>query len=319
MNGFKFIDLFAGLGGFRLALESFGGECVFSSEIDPHAQKVYHMNFNELPHGDITTIKESDIPEHDVLCAGFPCQAFSVSGKRLGFEDARGTLFFDVARIVKHRKPKIVFLENVKNFASHDNGRTFFLVKNTLEDLGYNVFAKVLCSSDYGVPQSRERIYIIAFREDLGISHFQFPEKRNEVVVVKDILLNLKKEEIEKLTITRDDINFYRDESLLKNKQRPFQIGKINKGGQGERIYSVHAQGITLSAHGGGAAAKTGAYLVNGIVRKLHPKECLSLQGFPDNYLLSPNFNISYKQLGNSVSMPVLRIIFEQVLKVLDQ
>jgi DNA (cytosine-5)-methyltransferase 1 len=311
---FKFIDLFAGLGGFRVALSSFGGECVFSSEIDSNAQKVYAMNFNETPAGDITKINENIIPDHDVLCAGFPCQAFSVSGKRLGFEDARGTLFFDVARIVKAKKPKILFLENVKNFVTHDAGKTFSVVKNTLEDLGYNVFHQVLCSSDYGVPQSRERIYIMAFRSDLNVRDFKFPKPMQNFITVKDILIPLAANEIQKLQIVRDDISFYRDENAVTKISRPFQIGKINKGGQGERIYSIHAQGITLSAHGGGAAAKTGAYLVNGIIRKLHPLECLKMQGFPSDYQLLANSNISYKQLGNSVSVPVLKEIFKEVV-----
>jgi DNA (cytosine-5)-methyltransferase 1 len=315
VNHFKFIDLFAGLGGFRIALETFGGNCVFSSEIDENAKKVYELNFNDVPYGDITQKNENEIPEHDVLCAGFPCQAFSVSGKRLGFEDARGTLFFDVARIIKSKKPKVIFLENVKNFVSHDEGKTFLVIKNTLEELGYNLFYRVLCSSDYKVPQSRERIYIIGFRADLKITNFSFPLPSNKFKTVKDILIKLKPAEINKLEINRPDIHFYRTEDELKNISRPFQIGKINKGGQGERIYSIHAQGITLSAHGGGAAAKTGAYLVDGVIRKLHPKECLAMQGFPSNYKLLSSDNISYKQLGNSVSVPVLKSIFEEILK----
>ena len=135
LKGFKFIDLFAGLGGFRLALESLGAKCVYSSEWDIHAQKVYEMNFGEIPDGDITKINEKNIPDHDILCAGFPCQAFSISGKRMGFEDSRGTLFFDVARIVREKKPKVVFLENVRNFASHDGGRTLDIVKSTMLEL----------------------------------------------------------------------------------------------------------------------------------------------------------------------------------------
>ena len=161
MNNLRFIDLFAGIGGFRLGLESLGIECVYTSEWNKRAQEVYKMNFNETPDGDITKVKESDIPPHDILCGGFPCQAFSVAGKRLGFNDTRGTLFFDVARIVKYHRPSVVFLENVKNFLGHDSGRTMQTVKATLEDLGYSVSFKVLRSSDYGVPQARERVFII--------------------------------------------------------------------------------------------------------------------------------------------------------------
>lgn len=159
LSGFTFIDLFAGIGGFRIALSSFGAECVFSSEWDSWAQKVYFDNFGDKPHGDITQINEKSIPDHDILCAGFPCQAFSISGKQRGFEDSRGTLFFDVARIVKEKKPKVVFMENVKNFAVHDGGNTLRVVRNTMLELGYTFAAKVVSATDFNVPQKRERIY----------------------------------------------------------------------------------------------------------------------------------------------------------------
>lgn len=152
LKNYKFIDLFAGLGGFRLALESLGAKCVYSNEWDPHAQKVYADNFGHIPEGDITKVDEKTIPNHDILCAGFPCQAFSISGKQRGFEDSRGTLFFDVARIVKEKKPKIVFMENVKNFATHDGGKTLSVVKSTMEELGYTFYQKVLNSVTYGMP-----------------------------------------------------------------------------------------------------------------------------------------------------------------------
>lgn len=160
---YKAIDLFAGIGGIRLGFANAfkdNIEFVFSSEIDKYAQQTYTANFGETPHGDITKINEKDIPSHDILLAGFPCQAFSIAGKRLGFEDIRGTLFFEVARIIKYHKPKIVFLENVKGFVNHDNGNTFKVVKETLQDLGYKVYAKVLNAKDFGIPQNRERIYI---------------------------------------------------------------------------------------------------------------------------------------------------------------
>lgn len=307
---FTFIDLFAGIGGFRIALESFGGTCVFSSEWDRNSQKVYEDNFDELPHGDITKIKEVEIPEHDVLCAGFPCQAFSVSGKRLGFSDTRGTLFFDIARIVKYHRPKIIFLENVKNFTRHDGGKTLLVVLNTLKELGYTTFYKVLRSSDYGVPQARERIYIIGFRQDLSVQHFEFPPAIQQVQVVKDIL---ESEPVnENICINRKDIKIYGDEKNVKDPRRPLQIGTINKGGQGERIYSIYAAGITLSAYGGGAASKTGAYLINGKVRKLTPRECARMQGFPESFIL-PNNYVAYKQFGDSVSVPVIKTLFKNI------
>jgi len=175
----KFIDLFAGIGGFRIALESFGLECVYSNEWDKQAQLTYNTNFGEIPDDDITKVDEKLIRKHSILCGGFPCQAFSISGKRLGFSDTRGTLFFDVARIVKHHKPEVLFLENVKNFEKHDNGKTLETVLNTLKELDYEVFYKVLNAGDYGLPTTRERIYIIGFRKDLGIKDFKFPSPLN--------------------------------------------------------------------------------------------------------------------------------------------
>lgn len=313
-NSFKFIDLFAGIGGFHLALSAYGGKCEFASEWDKDAQEAYHANFGLFPQGDITLINEKDVPYHDVLTAGFPCQAFSISGKQNGFNDTRGTLFFDVARIVKLHRPSMVFLENVKNFARHDSGKTLSVVVNTLTELGYNVFYKVLKSSYFGVPQARERIYFVCLRKDLVNSDkFEFPEpiESNSPITVKDILeKNVSKD----FHILRDDIEFYRDPKEVKCKYSPLQIGKLNKGGQGERIYSIHSSGITLSAYGGGAAAKTGAYLVGKVVRKLTPKECLRMQGFPSDFILPSSKNASYRLLGNSVSVPVISAIFKEVL-----
>ncbi len=311
---FSFIDLFAGIGGFRLALEDFGGTCVFSSEWDGNSQNVYLKNFGELPHGDITKIKEKEIPEHDVLCAGFPCQAFSISGKRLGFKDIRGTLFFDVARIAKEHQPDILFLENVKNFARHEDGNTLKIILNVLDDIGYKPFFQILKSSDYEVPQARERIYIIAFRKDLGIEDFKFPTPVDKIKTVEDIL---EDERIVSMGcyINRPDIKIYGNERKVIDPRKPLQIGKINNGGQGERIYSTFASGITLSAYGGGAASKTGAYLVNGKVRKLTPRECARMQGFPEDFILPENCNIAYKQFGDSVSVPVLKAIFAKIIE----
>jgi len=309
--GYTFIDLFAGIGGFRLALEELGGNCVFSSEWDRRSQSTYFKNFGEVPFGDITKISAEEIPEHDVLCAGFPCQAFSISGKRQGFSDTRGTLFFEIARIVKHHKPKVLFLENVKNFARHDGGKTLDVVLKTLDELGYRVNYRVLRSSDYGVPQARERIYFVAFRKDLKTNEFVFPIPIKRHKVVEDIL------EPEPVAlenyIKRKDMKVSKKREVL-DPRRPKQIGTINKGGQGERIYSIEAAGITLSAHGGGAASKTGAYYINGKVRKLTPRECARMQGFPESYVLPDTRAMAYKQYGDSVSVPVLRAIFEQTL-----
>ena len=249
LTGLKFIDLFAGLGGFRLALESFGAECVYSNEWDKYAQEVYQMNFGDMPEGDITLVDENSIPEHDILCAGFPCQAFSISGKQKGFEDSRGTLFFDVARIVKTKNPKVVFMENVKNFASHDNGNTLKVVRNTMIDLGYDFYSDVLNSLDFGIPQKRERIYMICFRKDLNIKNFSFPKPFNLSTFVEDLLL--PDEDVSNLIINRSDLEL-RDIEIKENSNKTIRIGTVGKGGQGERIYSPKGIAITLSAYGGG-------------------------------------------------------------------
>ena len=316
---YKFIDLFAGIGGFHLALSSFNAECVFASEWDIAAAKVYENNFGIKPFGDITQISEQDIPEHDILCGGFPCQAFSVSGKQKGFKDTRGTLFFDIARIVKFHKPKILFLENVKNLERHDNGKTLKVIIGTLNDLGYDAFHKVLNASDYGLPQNRERIFIVCFRNDLQVKKFEFPKPNKKNTSLYHIIEENPKAKV----ILRNDISIYKDfnpqinifgEEELPNK--PIQIGKVNKGGQGERIYSPYGHACTLSAYGGGAGSKTGIYYINGILRKLSIRECARVQGFPDDFILDDNQGQAYKQFGNSVAVNVLKEILNKIVKV---
>jgi len=311
LSGFRFIDLFAGLGGFRIALESLGAECVYSSERDKHVREVYIENFGDIPDGDITEVDENNIPEHDILCAGFPCQAFSISGKQLGFEDSRGTLFFDVARIVKAKRPKIIFMENVKNFASHDNGKTLLVVKSIMKDLGYKFYQKVLNAADYGIPQKRERIYMVCFREDLNIRSFNFPKPFILKKYVEDFLLS-DESEVEYLYVERPDTFFNGVEDNQYSK-KPIRLGIVNKGGQGERIYSTKGIAITLSANGGGIFAKTGGYLINGKTRKLHPRECARLMGFPESYKISKSPNQAYKQFGNSVVIDVLQLIAQEI------
>jgi len=313
---FTFIDLFAGIGGFRIGLEMNGGECVFSSEWDTNSQSTYSANFGSFPAGDIRKIDEKTVPAHNILCAGFPCQAFSISGKKMGFEDTRGTLFFEVARIAKQTRPDVLFLENVKNFANHDNGKTLATILTTLEDLGYKTFHKILRSSDYGVPQARERIYIVAFHKRTKVKEFNFPEKSERTVVVRDIL---EKEPKSAKVIERNDIFFAegKDDSLRLRK--PNKLGIINKGGQGERIYSINSAGITLSAYGGGAASKTGAYLVGKNIRKLSPRECARMQGFPDDFEIPVSINLAQKQFGDSVSVPVIQSIGNKIVEALIQ
>lgn len=320
----KFIDLFAGIGGFHIAVNRvFKSECVFSSEWDKFASDVYEANFGHRPSGDITQIQSEEIPSHDILCGGFPCQAFSISGKQHGFEDTRGTLFFDVARIVKHHKPKVIFLENVKNLLRHDGGETFGKIKSVLIELGYSVNYKILNASHFGLPQNRERIYIVCFRNDIDSSSFDFPNPTFQSCCVADIL---EEDREDMLYIERDDISFYKEyivernlynEEILPNK--PIQIGKVNKGGQGERIYHIKGHGITLSAYGGGVGAKTGLFKTSKGIRRLTPRECARMQGFPDDFILASNVNQAYKQFGNSVPVNVLTEILKSIKNILNK
>lgn len=321
LEGKSYIDLFAGVGGFHLAMESLGMECKFASEWDKHAAAVYEKNFGLAPKGDITKIDAGDIPKHYMICGGFPCQAFSVSGKRLGFSDTRGTLFFDVARIAKEHKPSVLFLENVRNFAHHDGGKTLKTVRNVLEELGYVVFHKVLNAADYGFPTARQRIYIVAFREDLGVDSatgFTFPALAGPAPALKNFLekgvdneaMRIKKDAIMSpaLATTKAVMEFRAKRSSV-----PVRIGSIGGGGQGDRVYSIDGPAITLSAYGGGNAAKTGAYLIDGVVRKLTPRECANIMGFPKKFKLADKANQAYKQFGNSVVVGVIKAIGEQI------
>lgn len=307
LKNMKFIDLFAGIGGFRQALESYGAKCVFSSEKDKYAIETYKANYGENPSGDITQIKSEDIPSHDILCAGFPCQPFSVSGKQKGFNDERGIHFFEIHRIVKYHKPSILFLENVANLKRHNDSQTIRLMQEMLEELGYIVNMQVLNASDYNVPQSRKRIYFVCFnKEKLPVYNFEYPRPIQCTTYLKDILED--DNSTEAYRIIRDDIVF-KDVEITECEPKPIRIGTINKGGQGDRIYSPLGHAITLSAEGGGSGAKTGAYLINGYVRKLSPRECARVQGFPESFIIAEKTNQAYKQFGNSVALPVLKYI----------
>lgn len=312
IENMKFIDLFAGIGGFRYALQDLGCSCVFSSEWDKFCQESYKLNFNEVPFGDITKIDEKDIPSFDILCAGFPCQPFSVSGKQKGFNDTRGTLFFDIARIVKYHQPKIILLENVKNLRAHNGGATFEVISKTLNEMNYNIYYKVLNAKNYCLPQNRERITIVCIRKDIDTGKFEFPQEEKNFITISDI----KEDDTitEKYIIQRNDIKIDQnklDKAIKQGKvNKPVQIGIIGKGGQGNRIYHENGIGITLAASSGGAASKTGAYYINGKVRKLSPREAARLQGFPENFIIINNENQALKQFGNSVPINLLKAVF---------
>ena len=317
MEKVKYIDLFCGVGGFRHALKSPGSQCVFSSDVDPDARLIYAQNWGEEPAGDIGQVGVAEIPPHDVLCGGFPCQPFSISGNQGGFEDARGTLLHEILRIARHHQPSVLFLENVKNFLSHGGGETLAKTIELLNRVGYQVHYSLLNASRYGVAQKRERVYFVCFRKELGIEDFQFPVPSDEDVAVEDILLPKGDRRLDDLIIQRSDLRL-KEKMPTERENRTLRIGTVGKGGQGERVYSPKGHAITLSAFGGGIGAKTGMYLIDGQIRRLHPEECRRLMGFPDGFTLHDRPNVSYKQFGNSVAVPVVRKIFQSILPILS-
>ena len=315
---FRFVDLFAGIGGFRIAMQDCGGECVYSSEWDENAQKTYYHNFGEMPFGDITKeYNKRIIPEgFDVLCAGFPCQAFSVAGYRKGFEDTRGTLFFDVAEIIRRKRPKAVFLENVKNLYTHDNGRTFHIIKSTLEDLGYTVYHQVMNAMEYAnVPQNRERIFIVCFDPRQVPSHdkFTFPNKKPLTRTIHDCIDYSN----------TDERLFYGD--------KMGHIAEIRAGVTSKNtIYQWRRQYVrenksnvcpTLTANMGTGGHNVPLILTNDGIRKLSPKECLNFQGFPQNYTFPTSIadSAKYKQAGNSVVVPLIREVCKNIITTISK
>lgn len=316
---FQFIDLFAGIGGFRLAFQNLGGECVFSSEWDKDAQKTYQRNFGDMPFGDITKREVKDcIPDHfDVLCAGFPCQAFSIAGRQMGFNDARGTLFFDVATILQERRPRAFFLENVKNLQSHDEGRTFEVIYNTLtNDLGYVVYYDVLNSRTHGnIPQNRERIFIIGFDPEQvpNFADFHFPEPIELQTTIHDIIDQTVDDP--GLFYTADRFPHY--EELQRNMVNPNTVYQWRRQYVRENQNNVCP---TLTANMGEGGHNVPLIITdNHQFRKLTPEECLHFQGYPKNYQF-PNIANSkkYKQAGNSVTVPLIQRVANEIINVLN-
>lgn len=304
-NSFKFIDLFAGIGGIRLGFESVGGKCVFSSEIDENAIKTYEANFNEHPVGDITKISTKDIPDFDILLGGFPCQAFSIIGKLEGFaNETCGTLFFDIERILKDKRPPAFMLENVRNLVAHDGGKTFKTIKSHLEALGYHVHAKVLNSLDFGVPQKRERIIIVGFLEDLP---FEFPEgvSASEQKSLNDIL----ESKVDKKYFVNPEIRRSRLKRLKdKNYPKPY-ISHENISGS----ITPHPYSSALRA---GASAN---YILINDERRPTEREMLRLQGFPDSFKIVVSYSSIKKQCGNAVSVPVIKAVAKQMIETLKK
>lgn len=328
---YKSIDLFAGIGGIRKGFDNaFKDEIttVFVSEWDEHAQKTYKANYHddfEIA-GDITQIDEKDIPAFDICLAGFPCQAFSLAGKRMGFEDdykglCRGTLFQDVVRICEYHQPKVIFCENVKGLMIHDRGRTFKVIKRAFEQIGYNVYDKILNSKDFGVPQNRERIYIVAFRNDIDSSGFSFPVGNNSNTKIRDIM----EEEVVSVKYYLSDTYL---NTLKRHKERHAakgngfgyeirdidgQAGAIVCGGMGRErnlIVDKRLKDFTPVTHIKGEVNRQG-------IRKMTPREWARLQGFPDDFKLELADTHLYKQFGNSVTVNVIEAIAEEITKVL--
>ncbi|WP_412471227.1 DNA cytosine methyltransferase [Halobacteriovorax sp. RT-2-4] len=342
---FKFIDLFAGVGGIRLGFQKNNGKCVFTSEWDKFAQKTYHANFGEWPDGDITKIPSSSIPDHDILLGGFPCQAFSQAGLKKGFSDPRGTLFFDVQRILVEKRPKAFLLENVKQLKGHDKGRTLKTILNVLqgnnelskedlkelreslsddafkalsEKLNYHVFYKVLNANEYGVPQNRERVYIVGFDKNQAPegfdfeAHFSYPEPVKVKPKVGDILFDNKNVH-EKYTLS---------EKLWSGHLRRKEEHKKKGNGFGFCLFnkeSSYTNTISARYYKDGSEVLVDQSDLNKIPRKLTPRECARLQGFPEDFIVPVSDMQAYKQFGNSVATPVIEKIAANMVKTLEK
>lgn len=318
----KFIDLFCGMGGLRLSLPSDKTQCVFSSDINIHAQEIYEKNFGERPFGDITKIKEYDIPEHDLLIGGFPCQAFSIAGKGLGFEDTRGTLFFEIVRIIKHHMPSVVLLENVNNLLKHDAGKTFSVIKNTFHELGYQFSFSVLNAREFGLPQNRERVAMVAWKDTNKKFDFEKIQKnncssmRNFLSQDNHVYLNeseytlLNKEDIKKSALGLIFCGY---------RNKPTRQKGLSAGGlklsrthrQCNRIYSIEGIHPTLSAQ-----ESSGRYFIKDDVgvRKLTKNECMKLMGFPDDFILTGSQKSINERIGNSICVPMFHSVAQQIM-----
>ena len=341
---FRFIDLFAGIGGIRLPFQQLGGECVFSSEWDKFAQRTYAANYGEVPSGDITQIVASDIPDHDILMGGFPCQSFSQAGLKKGFEDTRGTMFFEIQRILGEKRPKVFLLENVKQLRGHDKGRTLQTILNILtgesdlplddvpmsddarealgKKLNYWVDYKVLRAADFGIPQNRERIFIVGFDRDYFGGNidfnkiFKWPEPTNQPTKVGDIL------ESQEILDTLEDKYTISDKLWAGHLRRKAEHG-IKGNGFGYSLFnreSSYTNTISARYYKDGSEVLIDQSHLSKNPRKLTPRECARLQGFPDDFIVDAvSQGQIYKQFGNSVCVKVIQAVAKQIVTVLDQ
>jgi DNA (cytosine-5)-methyltransferase 1 len=308
---FTFIDLFAGIGGFRIALQESGGKCVFSSEWEPHAKETYFNNYGEVPFGDITKFTQSDsgdalisngIPSHTILCGGFPCQPFSQAGLKRGFDDARGTLFFDILKIARDLRPPVLFLENVKRLKTHDSGNTFKVICNSLRDINYKVYAKVLRASDFGVPQNRERIFIVAFADPI---YFDFPKAIDE----------LDKQTLSNILEPNPEAKYTISDALWAGHQRRLKEHREKGNGFGYSLFNKDSKYVnTISARYWKDGSEILIEQKGKNPRILTPRECARIQGFPEQFKFHCSKRYAYQQFGNSVAKPVVKAIMENIL-----
>ena len=299
---YKTIDLFAGVGGIRLGFEKYGCKNVFTSEIDPVAQKIYEDNFGERPFGDINDINPKDIPDHDILLAGFPCQPFSVAGKLKGFADTRGTLFFNIEKILEEKKPFAFMLENVKGLVHHDDGKTMYTILNSLKNLKYNVHTKILNTLDFGLPQRRNRVFIIGFMKKVP---FSFPRPKGVMPMLDDILED--DDSIDPKYCISNRLQLRKLNALKKPPMYPSIWYENMSGGVTANPYSC-----TLRVGGGYD------YLAVNGKRKLTEKEMMRLQGFPKTFKMNVSYAKIKRMMGNSVSVPVIEAIAKQMLKSMN-
>lgn len=307
-KNFKFIDLFAGIGGIRIPFDELGGECVFSSEIDKFARQTYQTNFNQEPHGDITKIDPKDIPHHDLLIAGFPCQPFSQAGKKRGFDDRRGEMFFYIAEILNYHRPQAILLENVKGFQNHDKGRTLKMVVAILQKLNYKIFYQVLSATNFNLPQNRQRIYIVGFQKnDHNNILFNFPQGEDLQKKVGDIL---ESKVDQKYTIS--------DRIWAGHQRRKLEHKRKGNGFGYSLVDNNSSYTNTISAR----YYKDGSEILvaqkNNNPRRLTPRECARLQGFPDTYKIPVSDCQAWQQFGNSVAVSVIRAIAHEMVKYID-
>lgn len=322
----KMIDLFAGIGGIRIAFEQNGVKCVASSEIDEKARDTYMTNFHDEPLGDIREIEAEHLPEYDILTGGFPCQPFSLAGLRKGFDDTRGTLFFEVVRLIRENRPKSFFLENVEGIVNHDNGKTLMVIEKTLKELEYNFQWKVMNACEYGIPQNRKRWYCVGFRKDLQIGfegdgkkckkEYKFPEKRSLIYSVSDVVqpIDTKKYDVSEickknimsfLPKFKESKRYNKENMLIANEIRPSRC-------------NFRCDGISpcLTAKMGTGGNNVPVYVEQ--MRKFTEKECLKIMGFPDWYKIKEDSMSSYKQIGNSVVVSLVSEIAKEIVKVLE-